>query len=169
MTVRGEYLHLHGLLGIRIGLQMCPTIFVYVLLFLFLLPCNMLQEVPTFQSSSFGSKISDSGSVVVVCESIYYRPQRSWAKVMFLQASVILSTGGCLPQCMLGYHPPWSRHLPRRRHPPSEQTPPGTRPPPDQTPPESRLRHNTVNERPVHILLECILVISSIHLFCYQN
>ena len=24
----------------------------------------------------------------------YYRPQRSWGKVMFLQASVILSTGG---------------------------------------------------------------------------
>ena len=28
----------------------------------------------------------------------YYRPQRSWAKVMFLQASVILSTGGDLVQ-----------------------------------------------------------------------
>ena len=26
----------------------------------------------------------------------FYRPQRSWAKVMFLQASVILSTGGCV-------------------------------------------------------------------------
>ena len=25
-----------------------------------------------------------------------YRPQRSWGKVMFLQASVILLTGGCL-------------------------------------------------------------------------
>ena len=47
VTVRGEYLHLHGLLGIRIGLQMCQTIFVYVLVFLFLLPFNMLQEVPT--------------------------------------------------------------------------------------------------------------------------
>ena len=37
----------------------------------------------------------------------------------------------CLPQCMLGYTPP---------------------------PPGSRLQH-TVNERPVRILLECILVI----------
>ena len=37
----------------------------------------------------------------------FYRPQRSWGKVMFLQASVILLTGvGCLPQCMLGYTPP---------------------------------------------------------------
>ena len=55
---------------------------------------------------------------------------------------VCLSTGGgsasvhagiyppCLPQCMLGYTPP---------------------------PPGSRLQH-TVNERPVRILLECILV-----------
>ena len=28
-------------------------------------------------------------------QTYHYRPQRSWAKVMFLQASVILSTGGC--------------------------------------------------------------------------
>ena len=94
----------------------------------------------------------------------YYRAQRSWAKVMFLQASVILLTGGCLPQCMLGYPLPRSRHPPRARHPPLEQTP-QTRHPPDQTPPRtrqppppgSRLRH-TVNERPARILLECILV-----------
>ena len=71
----------------------------------------------------------------------YYRPQRSWGKVMFLQVSVILLTGGCLPQCMLGY-----THTPRSRHPP-EQTPPGadtpqSRPPSRhplvQTPPQSR-------------------------------
>ena len=36
----------------------------------------------------------------------FYRPQRSWGKVIFSQASVILFTGGGLPQCMLGYHPP---------------------------------------------------------------
>ena len=66
---------------------------------------------------------------------------------------------------MLGYDPPTP--------PPPEQTPPGSRPPsradpPEQTPqsrppgsrtppPPSKLRH-TVNERPVRILLECILV-----------
>ena len=52
-----------------------------------------------------------------------YRPQRSWAKVMFLQASVILSTGGgvCLSAC-------WDTH-------PQEQTPPGSRHPLEQTPP----------------------------------
>ena len=48
------------------------------------------------------------------------------AKVVFLLMSVILLTGGCLPQCMLGYHPPW------------EQTPPGSRPPWEQTNPRSR-------------------------------
>ena len=99
---------------------------------------------------------------------VYYRPQRSWAKVMFLQASVILSRGGGLPQCMLGYHP-LGADTPRSRHPPPDQTPlpPGAdtppeqtqAPPPDQTPPSpgSRRQH-TVNERPVRILLECILV-----------
>ena len=79
------------------------------------------------------------------CSTMFYWPARknkictlgkSWAKVMFLQASVILSTGGgCLPQCMLGYHlreqtppqsrPPGSRHpiLPPQSRPPWEQTP----------------------------------------------
>ena len=69
--------------------------------------------------------------------------------------------------------PPRTRHPPppRSRHPhpradplgadtPQEQTPPGSRHPPvgaDTPPPESRLQH-TVYERPVRILLECILV-----------
>ena len=67
--------------------------------------------------------------------------------------------------------PPWSRHPPEQtsprtrppgadtpgsRHPP-EQTPPGPDTPPDQIPPGSRLQH-MVYERPVRILLECILV-----------
>ena len=62
---------------------------------------------------------------------------------MFLQAFVILSTGGegCLPQCMLGYHHP-----------------PGTRTSWEQTPPLGSRRQHTINERPVCILLECILV-----------
>ena len=58
------------------------------------------------------------------------------AKVIFLHLSVIPFTEGCLPQCMLGYHTS-----------------------PEQTPPPlgSRLRH-AVDEQPVCILLECILV-----------
>ena len=56
---------------------------------------------------------------------------------------ILFTGGGCLPQCMLGYTPPRSRHPPSR-HPP-EQTPQsrhpfaGSRPPPEQTPsPQSR-------------------------------
>ena len=57
-------------------------------------------------------------------------------------------------------HPPW-KHAPFRKHtPPWEAcTPPGSMHPP---PPGSRLRH-TVNERPVRILLECILVCNNFH------
>ena len=61
----------------------------------------------------------------------FYRPQRSWAKVMFLQASVILSTPG---GGVSGKEPP------RQGDPPGSR-PPRTRPPrcrhtpPVQTPP----------------------------------
>ena len=45
----------------------------------------------------------------------YYRPQRSWGKVIFSQASVILLTGGvCLSAC-------WNKTQP----PPRAGTPPG--------------------------------------------
>ena len=75
---------------------------------------------------------------------------------------------GALPQCMLDTpqtrHPP--AQTPPRPDPPLEQTPPGGDPlpnPPDQTPPGEQTpsgsrRQHTVNERPVRILLECILV-----------
>ena len=46
---------------------------------------------------------------------------------MFLQLSVILFTGGGLPQCMLGYHTP-RLGSPRSRHPPGADTP-RSRPP----------------------------------------
>ena len=118
---------------------------------------------------------------------------------MFLQVSVILSTGGggCLPQCMLGCHtppdggtpprmeehppqmedppgwrnpprwrnPPGWRNPPRMEEPPLDGDPPGWRNPPQtrQTPPPpgSKLQHTTY-ERPVRILLECILVCNAI-------
>ena len=88
------------------------------------------------------------------------------AKVIFLHLSVILLTGGVLPQCMLGYHPPpgadtttpWSRHPPEQT--PLGPDPPGadTTRPQDQTPPPGSRPQYTVYERPVRILLECILV-----------
>ena len=63
----------------------------------------------------------------------YYRPQRSWAKVMFLQASVILLTGGVSASVHAGIHPP--RADTPRADTPQEQTPPKEQtPPPEQTP-----------------------------------
>ena len=61
-----------------------------------------------------------------------YRPQRSWAKVMFLQASVILSTGGgvCLSACWDTTPPPPGT----RPDPPRPGPPPPSRPPQEQTP-----------------------------------
>ena len=85
------------------------------------------------------------------------------AKVMFLLVSVILLTGGVSASVHAGipHPPPQSRHSqtpPGSRHPLVADTPRSRHPPPRaDTPPGSRLRH-TVNERPVRILLECILV-----------
>ena len=71
---------------------------------------------------------------VIEVSSIYYPPQRSWGKVMFLQASVILLTGGEYltpppPDLEQTHHPP--------PHPPDQVHPPGTRytPPGPGTPP----------------------------------
>ena len=55
------------------------------------------------------------------------------AKVMFLHVSVILLTGGgCLPKCMLGYTPRWRQTPPSPgiRHP-QKQIPPEADPPPE--------------------------------------
>ena len=109
---------------------------------------------------------------------VYYRLQRSWAKVIFLHLSVILLTGGYLVWSQGGYMvrsrgvylvwsrgggctwqtppdqvPPLSRS-PQTRYPPTRYTLPDQVPPPDQVHPP----RNTDNERPVRILLECILV-----------
>ena len=81
----------------------------------------------------------------------YYRPQRSYVCMQCFYRCVWFCSqgGGCLPQCMLGYHTPhppgadtpWSRHPPGSRHPPTqsrhprEQTAPlgADPPPPKQT------------------------------------
>ena len=103
-----------------------------------------------------------------------YCPQRSWGKVIFSQASVILFTGG-LPQCMLGCHmpPPQDQAgTPKDQAPPRPGTPPGpgTLPGPGRHPPEQRILGDTVNERVVCILLECNLVSTFYHkplCFCW--
>ena len=93
----------------------------------------------------------------------YYRPQQSWAKVIFSQACVCPQGGSASVHA--GIYPPRTRPTPRDQTPqhqtPWDQAhPPDTGPPlaPDPPPPGSRLQH-TVNERPVRILLECILVL----------
>ena len=87
------------------------------------------------------------------CKPNYYRPQRSWGKVMFLHVSVILFTGGGLPHCMLRYTPPDQKQAPTQsRHPLGSGTP-GTRHPPAHC-----MLGDTGNKRAVCILLECNLV-----------
>ena len=89
----------------------------------------------------------------------FYRPQRSWAKVMFLQASVILSTGGCVYISACWDTTPWAdTPTPPGADPPWQTPPSWSRHPPRSRPlPCSRLQH-MVNKRPVRIRLECILV-----------
>ena len=78
-------------------------------------------------------------------EKNYYRPQHSYGKVMFSQTcQEFCPQGGCLPQCMLEYTPPWSDI------------------PPSQTPRWSDTPRRSL-QRAVRILLECILVYKS---FC---
>ena len=100
---------------------------------------------------------------------------------MFLQASVILSTGGVSASAHAGVPPPpRSRHAPpgadtppppqsRQSHPAppgSDMPPPQSRhpleqiPPWEQTPPPVQsMLGDTVNARAVRILLECNLVV----------
>ena len=66
---------------------------------------------------------------------LYYRPQRSWAKVMFSQASVILSTGGSA-SVHAGIPSPWEQTPPRDQTP--DHAPPRTRPPQPGIPTGSR-------------------------------
>ena len=84
----------------------------------------------------------------------YYRPKRSFGQGNIF-TGVCLSTGGGpgqVPPLQAGTPPP-GRHPPSRQAPP----PPGRHPPSRQAPPPPP---DTVNARPVRILLECILVVN---------
>ena len=85
--------------------------------------------------------------------SVYYWPQRSWGKVMFLHLSAILFTGGSV-SVHAGIPPPWGPDtppgpgFPRDQAPPQDQAPPGTRHPRgsdtphrDQAPPQEQTPH----------------------------
>ena len=84
-----------------------------------------------------------------IYKTVYYRPQRSWANVIFSQACVCPQGGRgvCLSACWdtppgsrhlpPEQTPPGSRHPPRTRHkPPRELTPRDQTPPLEQTPPD---------------------------------
>ena len=98
----------------------------------------------------------DCCSVVLRCFSHCYRPQRSCGQgyVFTRVYDFVNRRGVCLSACWDTTPPPfWEQTTPPRADNPWEQTPPRSR-----HPPGSRLR-DTVNERPVRILLECILVL----------
>ena len=102
-----------------------------------------------------------------------YRPQRSCGQgnVFTGVCHSFCSQGGregvCLSACWDTTIPPDQADTPRTRQaPPLDQAdPPGTR---QATPPGSRLQH-TVYERPVRILLECILVLTYFNVICEQH
>ena len=103
--------------------------------------------------------------------SSFYRPQRSCGQgYVFTRVCDSVNRGGS-PE-----NPPGTKETPPRDQgePPLDQgeppTPPGPRrtpppgprrtpPGPRRTPPPGRTLQHTVNERPVRILLECILVL----------
>ena len=120
----------------------------------------------------------------------FYRPQRSCGQGYVFTRVCDSVYKGSLPQCMLGYHPPCKGDPPCQGEPPCQEDPPAKENPPCQgeppcqgdTPPkETPPPRHTVNEQPVRILLECILVshadtqnewyrcgILAIHLSIYQ-
>ena len=108
-------------------------------------PSGLLAPTISLVHSLLISPIVISNVMKHIWHEIFTGRNEVVAKVMFLQVCVYpQGGGGCLPQCMLGCH-----------------TPLGWRTPPEwRTPLGSRLQH-TVYERPVRILLECILFVNS--------
>ena len=120
-------------------------------------------NIPVSTPNDFQSTLNDFARQVILshqCDhslldiSNYYRPQRSWGKVMFLQVRLILFTGGeyrtrYTPQDQVNspgtrytlrdqVHPHWTRYTPQDQvHPPDQIHPHGTRytPPASGTPP----------------------------------
>ena len=110
-------------------------------------------------------------SLLSICHSSffrnYYRPQKKFAKVMFLHRSVShyfhresVCPSACwdtLPRAR-GRHPQTrGRHPLPRADTPWQQNPP-KQPPPSRPPTAQCMLGDTGNKRAVRILLECILV-----------
>ena len=104
-------------------------------------------HVQTCSLCSAGGCIQLKCLLVVLCAQLHYRPQRSWGKVMFLEACVILFTGGVSASVHAGIpHPPEQTppeadtpleagHPPRADTP--QSTPPGADTPQKQIPLEA--------------------------------
>ena len=78
-------------------------------------------------------------------------------KMLLLPAATKLDQGNVFTGVCDSVHRGVSASMHAGIPPPRIRHPPGADTPQEQTPPGSRLQH-TVNERPVRILLECILV-----------
>ena len=130
---------------------------------------DMYSPLESSSKLSLQPRVSILQSISIrIIRLIYYRPQRTCSKVMFLQASVILVKGSVWETppwadppgaCSLARHPPGQTPPGRDL---SRQTPPGRslprKTPPTDTPP---LPSRRLLQRTVLILLECILVILS--------
>ena len=78
----------------------------------------------------------------------FYRPQRSWAKVIFSQASVCPQGGGGVSASVhAGIYPP-EQTPPPRADPPRADTPPEQTPPGADTPPGAGPPHPPPESRP---------------------
>ena len=89
----------------------------------------------------------------------FYRPQCSCGKVIFSQASVILSTGGVYPSMHWGRHP-LGRYPPENT--PRSDTPWADTPPPwADTPPPGQTPCRRPLQRAVRVLHECFLVLTN--------
>ena len=138
---------------------------------LLLIPHSKLQSqiqqnlVKCLSNSKCAAKKKGSHSATVAM-NIHYRPQRSCGQgnIFTPVCHSVHSWGSASVHA--GIPPLGADTPPRDQTPPGpDPSPPEQTPPQDQTPPGSRLQH-TVYERPVRILLECILVNFQ---FLFQN
>ena len=75
--------------------------------------------------------LSCKGNKRFIAQFLWLLPAATklWPRQYFYTCLSFCSQGGVLPQCMLGYHTPLSRHTPLEQTP-REQTPPSRHPPP---------------------------------------
>ena len=136
-----------------------------------LLRISIKQKMSYWYSDYFCLPCKDLVNLVVFQQSSFYRPQRSWGKVMFLHVSVILFTGegSTWAGTPLDRSSPWTGTLPGQVHSPEVHPPGQVHPLPpararytpwagNPPPWEQCMLGDMGNMWAVRILLECILV-----------